>query len=134
MVESQSGGQPRTLGGLRGRELREEPDDQTAGYKPAQCLVGALRREPHPDERRRAFFLIGIHHRCNPEQGYECIQREGEEGKREIAECALDRRRKQQQQDEQILALNFIYRSYIKSAQIYKIIVTEILQTVFPQK
>ena len=69
MVESQAGGQSQMLGGLRGRELREEPDDQTAGYKPAQCLVGALRREPHPDERRRVVFLIGIHHRCNPEQG-----------------------------------------------------------------
>lgn len=69
MVESQSGGQPRTLGGLCGRELREEPDDQTAGYKPAQCLVGALRREPHLDERRRAFFLVGIRHPDYLEQG-----------------------------------------------------------------
>lgn len=134
MVESQVGGQSRTLGGLRGRELREEPDDQTAGYKPAQCPLGALRREPHPDERRRVVFLIGIHHRCNPEQGYECIQREGEEGKREIAECALNRRRSSNSRMNRCLALNFIYRSYIKSAQIYKIIVTEILQTVFPQK
>ena len=107
MVESQAGGQSRTLGGLRGRELREEPDDQTACYKPAQRPVCALRREPHLDERRRAFFLIGIHHRCNPEQGYECIQREGEEGKREIAECALNRRRKQQQQDEQMFSPEF---------------------------
>ena len=89
MVESQVGGQSQMLGGLRGRELREEPDDQTAGYELAQRPVCALRREPHPDERRRVVFLIGIHHRCNPEQGYECIQREGEEGKREIARMRI---------------------------------------------
>ena len=133
MVESQVGGQSRTLGGLRGRELREEPDDQTAGYEPAQRPVGALRREPHPDERRRAFFLIGIHHRCNPEQGYECVQREGEEGIGEIAEHALDHRRKQQQRDEQMFSPEF-HISVIYQIEIYKIIVTEILQTVFPQK
>lgn len=69
MVESQSGGQPRTLGGLCGRELREEPDDQTADYELAQRPVCALRREPHPDERRRAFFLVGIRHPDYPEQG-----------------------------------------------------------------
>ena len=40
--ESQAGGQSRTLGGLRGRELREEPDDQTAGYELAQRPVGAF--------------------------------------------------------------------------------------------
>lgn len=107
MVEFQVGGQPRTLGGLCGRELREEPDDQTAGYEPAQRPVGALRREPHPDERRRAFFLIGIHHRCNPEQGYECIQREGEEGKREIARMRIESPPKQQQQDEQMFSPEF---------------------------
>lgn len=107
VVATQPGEQPRTFGSLRGRELWEEPDDQTAGYEPAQRPVGALRREPHLNEPRRAVFLVGIHHSCNPEQGYESIQREGEEGKREIAERALNHHRKQQQQDEQMFSLEF---------------------------
>ena len=107
VVAAQPGEQPRTFGSLRGRELREEPDDQTAGNEPAQRPVGALRREPHLNEQRRAVFLVGIHHSCNPEQGYEGIQREGEEGKREVAERALNHHRKQQQQDEQMFSLEF---------------------------